>query len=94
MAAAVAVLAAVPGEWHVTGLVAPTQDSVEVHLRGGATVRFGSGQDAAKKVLVASLDVYRPAAMEQLHQLAKQAEAIETLALLQMIRPAVERNAA
>ena len=27
-----------------------------------------------KKVLVASLDVYRPAAMEQLHQLAKQAE--------------------
>lgn len=54
MAAAVAVLAAVPGEWHVTGLVAPTQDSVEVHLRGGATVRFGSGQDAAKKVLVAS----------------------------------------
>ncbi|MBL8689819.1 MAG: signal recognition particle protein [Rhodospirillaceae bacterium] len=31
-----------------------------------------------KKVLVASLDVYRPAAMEQLHQLAKQAEVSAT----------------
>lgn len=31
-----------------------------------------------KKVLVASLDVYRPAAMEQLHQLAKQAEVAAT----------------
>ena len=31
-----------------------------------------------KKVLVASLDVYRPAAMEQLHQLARQAEVAAT----------------
>ena len=31
-----------------------------------------------KKILVASLDVYRPAAMEQLHQLAKQAEVAAT----------------
>jgi len=31
-----------------------------------------------KKVLVASLDVYRPAAMEQLHQLAKQVEVAVT----------------
>jgi signal recognition particle subunit SRP54 len=40
-----------------------------------------------KKVLVASLDVYRPAAMEQLHQLASQAE-VAAVAIVPGEKPA------
>lgn len=54
MAAAVAVLAGLPPAWTVQGITAPTQDSVQVRLSGGVTVDFGSGQDVAKKVAVAT----------------------------------------
>lgn len=54
MQAAVAVIAGLPKDWKVTGIDAPTQDSVTVHLDGGINVTFGSGADIDQKVKVAA----------------------------------------
>ena len=54
MAAAVQVLQALPSEWNVTGLSAPTRDSVSVTLAHGEVIRFGSGEQADRKVQVAA----------------------------------------
>lgn len=54
MTSAIAVLAAIPADWQVTGLTATSQDNVYANLTSGAVVTFGSGQQADKKVEVAS----------------------------------------
>lgn len=54
MQAAVSVIAILPKEWKVTGVSAPTQDSVTVHLKGDVNVTFGAGTDLDQKVKVAS----------------------------------------
>ena len=54
MHAAVTVIAGLPKDWKVTGVDAPTQDSVTVHLDGGVNITFGSGVDIDQKVKVAA----------------------------------------
>lgn len=53
MTSAIQVLAAIPAEWAITGLSAPTQDSVVATLGNGAVITLGSGERAADKVEVA-----------------------------------------
>ena len=53
MTNAIQALAAIPAEWAITGLSAPTQDSVVVTLGSGVVVTMGSGERAADKVEVA-----------------------------------------
>jgi hypothetical protein len=53
MTNAIQVLAAIPAEWAITGLSAPTQDSVTATLGNGVVVTMGSGERAADKVEVA-----------------------------------------
>lgn len=53
MQAAVSVIAGLPKDWKVTGVDAPTQDSVTVHLKGDVNVTFGDGNDIDQKVKVA-----------------------------------------
>jgi cell division protein FtsQ len=50
---AIQALAAIPAEWAITGLSAPTQDSVTTTLGNGVVVTLGSGERAADKVEVA-----------------------------------------
>lgn len=54
MQAAVTVIASLPKDWKVTGVDAPTQDSVTVHLKGDVNVTFGSGANVDQKVKVAA----------------------------------------
>jgi cell division protein FtsQ len=54
MVSAIAVLAAIPADWQVTGLTATSQDNVFANLASGAVVTFGSGEQAEKKVQVAN----------------------------------------
>jgi cell division protein FtsQ len=53
MTNAIQALAAIPAEWAITGLSAPTQDSVVATLGNGVVITFGSGERAADKVEVA-----------------------------------------
>lgn len=53
MTNAIQALAAIPAEWAITGLSAPTQDSVTTTLGNGVVVTLGSGERAADKVEVA-----------------------------------------
>jgi cell division protein FtsQ len=53
MTNAIQALAAIPAQWAITGLSAPTQDSVVATLGNGAVVTLGSGERAADKVEVA-----------------------------------------
>ena len=53
MTNAIQVLTAIPAEWAITGLSAPTQDSVAATLGNGIVITFGSGERAADKVEVA-----------------------------------------
>lgn len=53
MTSAIQALAAIPAEWAITGLSAPTQDSVVATLGNGVVITFGSGERAADKVEVA-----------------------------------------
>jgi len=53
MTNAIQALAAIPAEWAITGLSAPTQDSVVATLGRGAVITLGSGERAADKVEVA-----------------------------------------
>lgn len=53
MTSAIQALAAIPAEWAITGLSAPTQDSVVATLGNGAVITLGSGERAADKVEVA-----------------------------------------
>lgn len=50
MTNAIQVLAAIPAEWAITGLSAPTQDSVVVTLGSGVVVTMGSGERAVDKL--------------------------------------------
>jgi cell division protein FtsQ len=53
MTNAIQALAAIPAEWAITGLSAPTQDSVVATLNSGVVITLGSGERAADKVEVA-----------------------------------------
>lgn len=53
MTSAIQALAAIPAEWAITGLSAPTQDSVVATLGNGVVITLGSGERAADKVEVA-----------------------------------------
>jgi cell division protein FtsQ len=53
MTNAIQVLTATPAEWKITGLSAPTQDSVMATLGNGVVITFGSGERASDKVEVA-----------------------------------------
>lgn len=53
MTSAIKALAAIPSEWEITGLSAPTQDSVAATLSNGVVITFGSGDEADDKVEVA-----------------------------------------
>ena len=53
MTNAIQTLAAIPAEWAITGLSAPTQDSVVATLGSGVVITLGSGERAADKVEVA-----------------------------------------
>jgi cell division protein FtsQ len=53
MTNAIQVLTAIPAEWGITGLSAPTQDSVMATLGNGVVITFGSGERASDKVEVA-----------------------------------------
>lgn len=53
MTNAIQALAAIPADWKITGLSAPTQDSVVATLGSGVVVTLGSGERAADKVEVA-----------------------------------------
>lgn len=53
MTNAIQALAAIPAEWAITGLSAPTQDSVMATLANGVVITLGSGERAADKVEVA-----------------------------------------
>ena len=53
MTSAIQALAAIPAAWAITGLSAPTQDSVAATLGNGVVITFGSGERAADKVEVA-----------------------------------------
>jgi cell division septal protein FtsQ len=53
MTNAIQALAAIPAEWAIKGLSAPTQDSVVAKLGNGVVVTLGSGERAADKVKVA-----------------------------------------
>lgn len=53
MSGAISALAAIPAEWQLIGLAAPTQDSVVATLASGAVITFGSGERASDKVEVA-----------------------------------------
>lgn len=54
MLSAIQVVAALPAEWQVVGLAATSQDNVVANLASGAVVTFGSGENAKRKVEVAS----------------------------------------
>jgi cell division septal protein FtsQ len=53
MTNAIQALAAIPAEWVIVGLSAPTQDSVVATLSNGVVVTMGSGERADDKVEVA-----------------------------------------
>lgn len=53
MASAVAILQEMPKSWKVDSIGVSTQDSVVVHLKNGADITFGSGDNAKQKVRVA-----------------------------------------
>lgn len=53
MTSAIQALAAIPAEWAITGLSAPTQDSVVATLGNGVVITLGSGERAEDKVEVA-----------------------------------------
>jgi cell division protein FtsQ len=53
MKAAVTVLQALPSAWKVTGVVAPTRDSVTVTLKDETSITFGSEENVDRKVAVA-----------------------------------------
>ena len=53
MTNAIQALAAIPAKWAITGLSAPTQDSVSATLGNGVVVIFGSGERTGDKVEVA-----------------------------------------
>jgi len=53
MTNAIQALAAIPAEWAITSLSAPTQDSVMATLGNGVEITLGSGERAADKVEVA-----------------------------------------
>ena len=53
MSGAISALAAIPAEWRLIGLAAPTQDGVVATLANGAVITFGSGERASDKVEVA-----------------------------------------
>ena len=53
MTNAIQALAAIPAEWAITGLSAPTQDSVLETRGSGVVITLGSGERAADKVEVA-----------------------------------------
>jgi len=53
MLGAIQTLAAIPAQWQLTGLAAPSQDSIVATLGSGAVITFGSGERAADKVEVA-----------------------------------------
>jgi len=53
MTNAIQALAAIPAEWVIVGLSAPTQDSVAATLSNGVVVTMGSGERADDKVEVA-----------------------------------------
>jgi cell division protein FtsQ len=53
MTNAIKALAEIPAEWAITGLSAPTQDSVVATLGNGVVVTLGSGEQAGDKVEVA-----------------------------------------
>jgi len=50
---AIQILAAIPADWAITGLSAPTQDSVVATLGNSVVVTMGSGERAKDKVEVA-----------------------------------------
>lgn len=54
MLSAIQVLTSIPQEWQVVGLSATSQDNVVANLASGAVVSFGSGDNANRKVEVAS----------------------------------------
>jgi cell division protein FtsQ len=54
MTSAISILAALPADWPITSLAAPSQDNVVVNLATGAVITFGSGNDAEQKVKVAN----------------------------------------
>ena len=53
MLGAIKTLAAIPAQWQLIGLSAPTQDSIVATLGSGAVITFGSSERAADKVEVA-----------------------------------------
>jgi len=55
MTNAIQILAAIPADWAVSGLSAPTQDSVVATLGSGVVVTMGSGERAVDKVEVAKV---------------------------------------
>lgn len=54
MLSAIEVISSLPAEWQVVGLAASSQDNVVANLASGAVVSFGSGENAQRKVEVAS----------------------------------------
>lgn len=54
MQAAVAVIRGLPPKWRLAAVTADTRDSVTVTLTSGVRIVFGSGEEVAKKVAVAS----------------------------------------
>ena len=54
MTSAVAILQEIPQKWKIDSIGVSTQDSVVVHLKNGAEITFGSGENARQKVLVAT----------------------------------------
>ncbi len=59
MKEAVRVMLQLPSTWKVTGLSAPTQDSVTVTLVGGRTIVVGSSDNLAQKFKVASVLMHK-----------------------------------
>jgi cell division protein FtsQ len=53
MESAVAILQEIPRSWKIDSIGVSTQDSVVVHLKNGADITFGSGDNAKQKVRVA-----------------------------------------
>ena len=53
MASAVAILKEIPKTWKIDWVSVRSQDSVVVHLKNGADITFGSGENAKQKVRVA-----------------------------------------
>lgn len=53
MTSAVAILKEIPKSWKIDWVGVRSQDSVVVHLKNGADITFGSGENAKQKVRVA-----------------------------------------